>query len=184
MARNYDTVAFVYDRLARTVFGKAQVEAQLWLLKAVPAAATILIIGGGTGWILEALTKLHRAGLAITYVDASARMLAQSEKRAVGCNKVSFVLSAAEDVELNNEYDVVLTPFFFDNIGQEGVSGICEKISNHLKPGGKWLYCDFENAGKLWQRILLWSMYRFFGLMCGITTRTLPDMTGCFSKTM
>ena len=73
MASNYDNSAAFYDQLSQMVFGKALIRAQLYLLQQVPPNSTVLIVGGGTGWILEELSNIHYSGLAITYVEISFR---------------------------------------------------------------------------------------------------------------
>ena len=71
MAANYDNSAWFYDRLSRLIYGKALVRSQVYLLRYIPAGSIILIAGGGTGWILEEISKLHPSGLKITYVEIS-----------------------------------------------------------------------------------------------------------------
>ncbi len=113
LKRSYDTIAFFYDRLARMAYGRALVNAQLYLLNSIPAGALILIAGGGTGWVLEEIAKIHPSGLTIDYVDASGKMIALAEKRNTGANKVTFITDPIQDVQFGQkEYDVVLTPSF------------------------------------------------------------------------
>ncbi|MDB5150556.1 MAG: methyltransferase protein, partial [Mucilaginibacter sp.] len=120
MAANYDNSAWFYDRLSRLIYGRALVNAQVYLLNFVPAGSKILIAGGGTGWILEELSKIHPAGLDITYVEISANMTALSQKRQTGQNEVVFINEAVEKVKLLLlDFDVVITPFLFDNFVDE-----------------------------------------------------------------
>src|SRR5690242_776268 len=108
MAANYNNSAWFYDRLSRLVYGKALINAQVYLLGFIPTASKILIAGGGTGWILEELSKIHPSGLDITYVEISANMTALSQKRQTGQNKVIFVNDAVENVKLAADFDVVI----------------------------------------------------------------------------
>src|ERR1700744_988834 len=114
MAANYNNSVLFDYALSRMVYGRALVNAQVWLLQFVPKNANILIVGGGTGWILEQLTRLHPDGLTITYVEVSANMIALSKKRIPGYNEVIFVNNAVENVVLPAGFDVVITPFLFD----------------------------------------------------------------------
>src|SRR5689334_3514018 len=68
MPNNYNSVAFFYDSLNRIVFGNSTIRSQVWLLQQIPANASILVIGGGTGWILEKLAEVHSSGLHIIYI--------------------------------------------------------------------------------------------------------------------
>jgi len=181
LKRNYDSIAWFYDRLSRLVYGEALVRAQQYLIKAIPAGASILIVGGGTGWILEEITKIHSSGLRITYIDASAKMIVLARKRNAGANKVTFIASSIESVELEDTYDVVLTPFLFDNFSEDGMRKIFSHIHKSLADNGGWLFCDFQNTAVLWQKTMLKVMYFFFRVSCGITASRLPDTEKCFA---
>src|ERR1700744_542206 len=97
MAANYDNSAWFYDRLSRLVYGKALIRSQIYLLKHIPKNSNILIAGGGTGWILEEIVKIHPSGLTITYVEVSANMMDLSKKRNVQSNKVTFIYEPVEN---------------------------------------------------------------------------------------
>ena len=187
MKRSYDAVAWIYDLLAKLVFGKALINAQLYLLKAIPPGANVIIIGGGTGWILEELSRIHPSGLTITYVDASGKMIAKAKKRNTGENEVIFIASAFERLELGNwdigfGYDIVLTPFLLDNLTEDVVKKICAKVDSLLVPQAKWLYCDFEYTGIFWQKVLLKTMYVFFRICCAVKASSLPDVSAIFFR--
>lgn len=176
MPSNYDNSAAFYDQLSRMVFGKALVEAQLYLLRQVPPNSSVLIVGGGTGWILDELLTIHYSGLNITYVEISARMTTLAQKRHIGINKVTFINDAIENTIINKVYDVVITPFLLDSFTEETLEKVFSHIHQQLKPKGLWLCTDFQLTGKLWQKLLLKSMYFFFRILCGIETTRMPDI--------
>src|SRR6187402_1340927 len=70
----FDRLAPVYDKLAGLVFGKAIVDAQLVFLDRVRAGDRILILGGGTGWLLEKLLRKQPV-CEVWYVESSSRMI-------------------------------------------------------------------------------------------------------------
>jgi ubiquinone/menaquinone biosynthesis C-methylase UbiE len=178
---SYNSIAPFYDRLSQLIFGKTIVNAQLHLLTAIPAGAHILIAGGGTGWILEEITQKHTSGLTITYVEAAPRMVALARKRHTGGNKVTFITLPIESTGIDKAYDVIITPFLFDNFTDTDLARAFRVLNNYLKPEGVWLYSDFQHTPVLWQRALLWVMYRFFRVLCGIYARTLPDTDSLFA---
>nr|WP_294789905.1 class I SAM-dependent methyltransferase [uncultured Mucilaginibacter sp.] len=182
MANNYDNAAWFYDRLSRLVFGNAIIQSQVYLLQYLPPASNILIVGGGTGWILDEIIRLHPAGLKITYVEISAKMMAISTKRNIGANHVTFINSAVEDIVLKPDFNVIVTPFLFDNFNEQTAQKIFNHLHSSLKPEGLWLYTDFEPTGKLWQKILLKTMHTFFKILCGIEATKLPDVKHLFAK--
>lgn len=182
MAANYNNSAWFYDRLSRLVYGDALIRSQVYLLKHIPANSNILIAGGGTGWVLEEITKLHPSGLNITYVEISEKMMAISRKRNIGSNKVTYVNEPVENINVELLYDTVITPFLFDNFTEETLQQVFDRIHHLLKPGGTWLNTDFQVTGRWWQRLLLRSMFIFFRLICNIEASQLPDIKKCFDQ--
>jgi ubiquinone/menaquinone biosynthesis C-methylase UbiE len=182
MASNYDNSAWFYDRLSRLVYGKALIRSQVYLLPYIPAGSRILIAGGGTGWILEEITMLHPSGLKITYAEISANMITLSHKRNVGANEVTYVNKAVEDIDETTPYDVIITPFLFDNFTEQTLKNVFNYIHNNLKPGGIWLNTDFQLTGKWWQSLLLRSMILFFRIICRIEATKLPDIEKYFKS--
>jgi ubiquinone/menaquinone biosynthesis C-methylase UbiE len=180
MASNYDNSAWFYDRLSRVIYGRALISSQVYLLPYIPAGSTILIAGGGTGWILEEIAKIHPSGLKITYIEISTKMMALSQKRNTGNNKVTFINLPVEDVQFPHQFDVVITPFLFDNFTEQTLQKVFAHIHQNLKPGGIWLNTDFHLTGKWWQQFLLRSMILFFRLICRIEATKLPEIEKCF----
>jgi len=177
MSANYNNSAWFYDRLSRMVYGRALINAQVYLLRFISPGSAVLIVGGGTGWVLEELTRIHTGELKITYVEVAADMMSLSKKRNIGTNQVIFINDAIENVTLKADFDVIITPFLFDNF----TSDTLQKVFNHihtllLKPDGKWLNADFQLTGKWWQNVLLKSMFLFFKMLCNIEASQLPDI--------
>jgi ubiquinone/menaquinone biosynthesis C-methylase UbiE len=181
MRGNYDNSAAIYDNLSRLVFGKALVVAQVHLLSHIPANSNVLIIGGGTGWILEEITKLNSSGLNISYVEISEKMTDISRKRNVGNNRVTFINKPIQQIMLNQQH-VIITPFLFDNFTETNLHPLFAHIHTMLKPGGLWLNTDFQLTGKWWQYILLKSMLLFFKVLCGVESWRIPDVEKQFNE--
>jgi len=95
---------------------------------------------------------------------------------------VIFINDAVENVKLTGGYDVVITPFLFDNFTEATFQKVFVHIHTFLKPGALWLNCDFRLTGKWWQWILLKSMFQFFRIVCGIEASDLPDIEKRFSQ--
>jgi SAM-dependent methyltransferase len=112
----------------------------------------------------------------ITYVEIAPKMMALSKKRNTGRNEVVFINDAVENVVLRTNFDVVITPFLFDNFTAQTMLNVFEHIHTSLKPGGLWLNCDFQLSGKWWQGFLLKTMFLFFKIICRIEASRLPDI--------
>ena len=182
MAANYDNAAWFYDRLSRLVYGRQLINAHRFLLSYIPANSKILIAGGGTGYVLEELTKLFPSGLHITYVELSANMIALSKQRNAGNNEVNFINAAIEDVPQQQQYDVVFTPFLLDNFTQQHLQQVFIHLHRFLKPSGLWLCSDFQLTGRWWQVILLKLMFVFFRLLDCVQVNRLPDIDSIFEQ--
>lgn len=182
MAANYNNSAWFYDSLARLVYGKALINAQVYLLKHIPKNSKVLIVGGGTGWILDELTRIHPSGLQITYVEIASNMMALSKKRNIGNNQVTFINDAIEHVNLPADFDIALTPFLLDNFTDENLTKVFNSIAVLLKPNTLWLNTSFQLTGKWWQRIMLQSMFILFKVICNIEASKLPGIDKCFDE--
>lgn len=175
---NYDKVASMYDRLSRLVFQRSQIDAQVSLLKYIPAGSRLLIVGGGTGWILEQLPAVH---LSVTYVEISANMIALSKKRQLHQNTVEFIHLPIESFVPVHDYDVILTPFLFDNFAPERAQPVFQQLHQLLVKDGVWLFTDFEKS-RWWHKLLLKTMYTFFRLVAAVEAKSLYDMSACFRE--
>ncbi|MGN6568322.1 MAG: class I SAM-dependent methyltransferase, partial [Flavipsychrobacter sp.] len=173
---DYDPIAGLYDRLSYLFFGNAQRRAQTFFLKDIPLNSRILIVGGGTGWILEEIAKQHPGGFDITYVELSGKMIELSRRRNVGQNAVHFINESIEAFSTAETFDVAITAFLFDNFSEQHARSVFLQIHSLLKPGGLWLVSDFdaEQANHhLWQRAMLAAMYFFFRLVCRVEAKEL-----------
>lgn len=184
MKNNYNAIASIYDFLSRLIFRKSIVNAQVFLLNHIPENSTILIAGGGTGWVLEELSKIHSKGIEITYVEKSNKMISLSKQKNIKNNKAVFINEGIEDFLTDKKFDVVFTAFLFDNFLPGKIEFVFSKLDQLLKQNGLWLYADFINDKhrKLWQKLLLKAMYLFFKLTCNIETQHLVNMNKLFAS--
>lgn len=171
----FNKIARVYDALTRLVFGKSLYKAQVFFLNRIPPQSNVLILGGGTGWLLDVL--LHTNGSCqVWYIEASSSMIGQA-RRKIGemqQHRVHFIHGTESDIPSDMAYDAVVTHFFLDLFPASSLEKVIVKIKGHLRPGALWLVSDFVDRGRWWQKVLLWVMYLFFRLTCGLETGTLP----------
>jgi len=185
MLNNYDKIAGHYDALSRLVFFKSQVNAQINQLQHIQENSHVLIVGGGTGWILEELSNIYPIGLKIVYVEISAKMIALSQKRNYKNNHVEFVNIGIEDFKTDVLFDVVLTPFLFDNFAEQRAAKVFAQLNEYLKKDGLWFLVDFslnKTNGNWWKWLLLRWMYGFFKLLGIVEAHKLIDMNPYFFK--
>jgi tRNA (cmo5U34)-methyltransferase len=171
----FNKIAGIYDSLTRVVFGKSLYNAQVFFLNTIPPNSNVLILGGGTGWLLEALLDINPS-CRVWYVEASSSMISHAEKT-IGkaqSNRVYFIHGTEADIPPGMMYDAVVTHFFLDLFSASSLNAVITTIQGRLKPDAVWLVSDFVYRDKRWQKILLRLMYLFFRLTCRIETVQLP----------
>ena len=158
---SFDRIAPYYDVLARLIFGRTLEQAQRTFVDQIPPAASVLIVGGGTGWVLEA-----------TLVNSRPRRMIRRAKP----GSVEFRVGDETTLSPDERFDVLMTPFVLDLFTEQTLTThLLPRLTAALKPGGQWLVTDFMPTGVWWQRVLLWAMIRFFRLTAGIEARHLAD---------
>mgnify|MGYP005750290833 CR=1 FL=1 len=178
----FDRAAAFYDPLAKLVYGSALKDSQLYLLPFIPDNCRVLIIGGGSGWLLEQLLHTGKQ-LDILYLEASPKMLQQAKQKYDRFHhhhtcKVTFRLGNEQALLPHETFEVVFTPFLLDLFPPQRLQQLMQKLDEALLEDGLWLFADFwpvQNPSIWWQKILSWSMYTFFGVISGVEARRLPD---------
>ncbi len=172
----FDGIAPIYDGLAKIVFGNSIRHAQLHFLREIPEASSVLILGGGTGWLLLALLRIN-PDCQVCYIEASHKMLesARDKISTLPKAKVHFIHGTEEVLPVHARYDAVIANFYFDLFSSPSLEMLVKDISKWISPAGKLLVSDFTDNQVWWQSALLSFMYLFFRLVCGIEAIRLPD---------
>jgi ubiquinone/menaquinone biosynthesis C-methylase UbiE len=185
----FHRVAPFYDQLARLIYGDALEQAQRSLLPYLPDQGRVLVIGGGSGWLLEQLLHTGKQ-LDILYIDAAPAMLQRAERRYTRFQQphrctVSFRLGTESALRPQEQFDVVYTPFLLDLFPPLRLQKLMASLAAALHPTGCWLFTDFWPVRQplpYWQRLLIRSMYAFFGVVSGVKARELPDYASQFQR--
>jgi ubiquinone/menaquinone biosynthesis C-methylase UbiE len=170
----FNVLAKYYDALAHLVFGRSIRKAQLVYLTEIPSRADVLMLGGGTGYLLEQLMMVH-PDCRVWYVEASSSMIRQAAERTRRFHeRITFIHGTENNIPSQLQFDVVVLDFFLDLFNELTLQATVEHLKQTTAPGGIWLITDFTKTGKWWHAVLLTLMYRFFGVLCGIEARVLP----------
>lgn len=171
----FNTIARQYDFLKKLVFGDSIYQSEVCFLGWIARGGKVLIIGGGSGEILPALMETDPAA-EVFFVEASSEMLKIAKRRLpeASVKNVRFIHGTERNIPEDILFDAVITNFFLDLFPDSKVRELCRMISGKIKVDGVWLVSDFVKTGKISQRILLWTMYRFFMLTSGVLARSLP----------
>lgn len=171
LAKGFDRLAPIYDSLARLVIGKSIQTSQLHFLHHLKQKQRLLILGGGTGWILPFIFEVNPS-LAIDYIELSPKMLGKAKLNTNEKQNIRFIEGTESSIE-DEKYDCVITNFYLDLFSDEHLAGVVVQIKEHLQPNASWFATDFVSEKK-WHRIMLWVMYRFFSITTGLKTGSLP----------
>jgi tRNA (cmo5U34)-methyltransferase len=170
----FNWIAGIYDSLTQFMFGKAFREAQICFLSDIGENSTVLIIGGGTGWILRELLEVN-AHCKVHYVEASEKMLQKSREQIspADLTRVKFIYGTENEIDSRIKYDVVITNFFLD-LFSKSLSTVIQKIKATLSTQAIWIVTEFVDE-RVWHRAMLKLMYIFFRTTTGIEATRLPD---------
>ena len=167
----FDLLAPIYDMLAKVVFGKSIFQAQIYFLNEISKSSSILILGGGTGWLLEKIADKNPSSK-IWYVEISEGMLKKAEQRKFR-NEIHFISGTENDIPDGLKFDAVITNFYLDLFPEEKLKSVIQHVSSFTHPASKWFVSDFVNQ-KLWHEWMLKMMYMFFRAVCRIDAKELP----------
>jgi ubiquinone/menaquinone biosynthesis C-methylase UbiE len=174
----FDRIAWAYDLLAFLIFGPSIKKSQVAFLGAIPPRASVLVIGGGSGWLLKELL-IYCQPYQVVYVEASSKMLARSRKAIhslPAASRVEFRLGNEATITEQACFDVVITPFFLDLFSTQRLENeILPRLFRSLRPQGLWLLTDFTPSPHWHHRFLLRTMYGFFENIAKIEARHLPS---------
>ena len=175
---NFNGVAPAYDALTFAVFRRRLQRAQVVFLDQIPPDSSVLMVGGGTGWLLEQVLTRCRPKQVI-YLDTSAQMVARASRRIIQNavpGSIDFRVNDESVLSPNDQFDVILAPFILDLFSAQTLQNqLIPRLHNALKINGFWLVTDFVQPRSWWQRILLWAMIHFFRFTAGIEARQLAD---------
>ncbi|MDI9858188.1 class I SAM-dependent methyltransferase [Flectobacillus roseus] len=180
--KNFDFIAPYYDFLSKLIFGDRLRIAQISLLSKIPKHQRILLVGGGTGWILPELLQICEPS-EIVYIEKSAEMISLSKKQVSTNSPIVWVCGGEEQFKEYGSFDIVFTPFFLDLFPEPWLDKhIVSPLVYVLKPSGFWLLVDFFPTSHLFFTFLTKIMYTFFRMVSGVTNAELADYPKLLSQ--
>ena len=172
MKNDFDIIAPFYDQMASLVFGDRLRQIQKTYLDQIDSGSSILIVGGGTGEILEWLPQDKR--LTITYVELSPKMMAKAKLRRTQLSQTDFVCKNILDH--SGQFDYVIANFFLDCFDKESLHIVLDKLQDLLENDGELIVSDFLPTGHLRHKLLNYLMHGFFRLIANLASGSLLDI--------
>ncbi|XOV92740.1 MAG: class I SAM-dependent methyltransferase [Bacteroidota bacterium] len=163
---NFDRIAWCYDPLKRLVFGQKLDQAAKFHLSEIKPNSSVLVIGGGTGEILEALPKETE----VIYVEESAKMIAKARRHRQ--SNILWVNKNFLNYHLPRPVDHVVCPFILDLFDDDTLQGMIVGIKEALSEHGDLIVTDFNQKNKF----LLASMLLFFRITSNVPAMKLPSI--------
>lgn len=176
----FDRLAPYYDLLSRLIYRGEIQNAQTQFLHKIPCGSDVLILGGGTGWIVSAIRNVQ-PDCRICFIDSASGMIEQAKKKNPEIQQVTFIQGTVADIP-SKKFSVIILPFFLDLFSEETLRQTIRKIEACSQSSSLWIITDFTNRGKWWQIVLLRVMYIFFRIFCNIESHSLPDWQGVFEE--
>lgn len=179
-APNFDRLARLYRWMELVTFGPYLKRCRAAFLPELISARRALVFGDGDGRftarLLRANPRVH-----IDAIDLSAAMLRALIRRAGP--HAGRVSAHCADARLwlpsNPPYDLVVTHFFLDCFSTEEIHNLVSRLRGAISPSAVWVLSEFAIPdgwfGRLVARPAIWFLYRSFGLLTGLTVRSLPD---------
>lgn len=165
---DFNFVAPFYDPLSRLVFGGSLIQSQCHFLSEIQEQSSVLIIGGGTGKILEFLSCKE-----VMYLEKSSRMIARAKRRRTKA-AVTFEEQDVLNYRSDRCFDVILCPFVLDCFGAPCLMQVLSFCRDNLRENGSLIVTDFRKNGK--NEALIRTMYAFFRIASNIEATSLHPL--------
>ncbi len=165
---NFDFVAPFYDQFVRLIFGSEIRCATNHFLDTVNSTDSVLILGGGTGELLEAMPRCRE----IVFLDKSSAMIQKAEGR--NCQSpVEFIRSDFIGYMFQKQFEVVICPFFLDCFTTQNLTLILSEIQQLSSTNSKLMITDFQRKES---SVLVWWMHLFFSVFACLESKKLKDI--------
>lgn len=170
---NFDPVARPYDALAELVYWGAIQQSRKYFVEEINANSTILVVGGGTGEILEELPS----GLFVDYVEPSAAMIRKASGRRHKLAHINFIQCELSKIKSGQQYDWIICNYVLDLFEKDELRLHLLLIKDLMSSASRLIVTDFQiQQGKIWQFILSTAMHLFFRLTTGLLKSKLLDL--------
>jgi len=183
-AANFDSLAHIYRWMELFTFGPYLARCRTAYLPDCASRRRALILGDGDGRFTAELLRTNPT-IEVDAVDASPAML-KALLRRVAHHRGRVRVHCADirdwqppDPLSNEPYDLIVTHFFLDCLSTEEIRSLAATLRSATADHAIWIVSEFSipehGPGRLAAAALVSFLYRAFGMLTGLSVRTLPD---------
>lgn len=180
IAPNFNRLAGVYRWMEWVTFGPWLGWCRCAHLHAMNSRRKTLVIGDGDGRFTAKLLRAN-AKVEVDAVDVSGAML-QGLLRRAGCDADRvrpFCIDARLWQPTDEHYDLIITHFFLDCLTTQEIHALATQLRGAVGGSALWVISEFavprDWFGRWVAGPIVQGLYCVFGLLTGLTLRTLPD---------
>jgi tRNA (cmo5U34)-methyltransferase len=177
---DYDRISPYYDTLARVVFGKSIVASQQAYLGRITEESNVLVLGGGSGWIVESIMEAQPL-CKVWFVESSIKMIQQAQRRLKKEWNVVIIHGDENDIPESVSFNFVISNFFLDLFKEDELRYLISHVKTRCASNVSWVATDFVRE-KVWHQFILKLMYQFFRITTNGRNLTLPDWNQSLTK--
>jgi demethylphylloquinol methyltransferase len=158
VARSYESISSVYERLTAVCTGGQNLATRLSQIEDMRAGQRVLYVGVGPGE--EALEAVRR-GVHVTCVDLSPSMIEIVRQRFESAGLPGeFVCADIMEFEADEPFDVVVSNFFLNIFSRPAMLQMLTRMVSLVRPGGDFVIADFAAPrGNIVLRFRHWLYY-------------------------
>ncbi len=180
---NFDRLAPLYRWMEALSFGPWLWWCRCAFMSQMLQARRALTFGDGDGRFTARLLRENPA-IEVSAIDASPAMLAMLRRRAVrNATRLRTEVADARTwtpTGVNSaSYDLVYTHFFLDCLTEDDIRRLAARVRPLMAQAGIWVVSEFAIPegwmGSIVARPLVSFLYGSFGLLTGLSVRSLPD---------
>ena len=179
-AANFDRLARLYRWMELLTFGLWLERCRSTSLAQLANCRRALVLGDGDGRFTARLLGVN-PHVEVDAVDSSPAMLRALLRRTR--SHAARVRTHCADARgwqpPHQSYDLVVTHFFLDCLSTEEIHSLAHRVRRAVCPAAMWVVSEFaipeSRFGRLVAQPVVWLLYRAFGLLTGLTVRSLPN---------
>jgi len=179
LSMDFDSIAPIYDRLALWVFGESLNLAKRENLSRIEIGSSILVIGGGTGEIIEYIDK-STSGCTIWFCEKSEQMIIRAKNRKVKHNTVRYLNTDVFNLPYRS-YNVIISNFFMDMLSKNKIIQLIDRLKEKSNNNQLWLVADFKNSSLI-RNMFIKIMYVFFAITAKSRVFRFPNIDTIFKQ--